>query len=149
MNSMTRMTRRRLVAMSAAAVAAAAAHPFPKVIPAAAQESTPVNGPEPAESQVLRWLANPTPRLSVPSYGTDFTDLMLQNIYMTPFIQNHDGSFAPGICSARALSRIFASNSSPEMPVSKALMKRFCKRPASISRWLNPAGASVSPGRST
>jgi len=82
--------------------AAAALNPFPKIISAAAQESTP--GPEPAESQVLRWLSTQITRLSIPGYGPEPMNRILPALYMTPFTQDLDGNFHPGICADYSVS---------------------------------------------
>jgi ABC-type transport system substrate-binding protein len=97
------ITRRRLLATAASFAAAAAINPFPKIRSVSAQDATPGNLPERAESQVLRWVDPGTTRLSVPVYDT-FWQRMSQNVYMTPFIQDISGNITSGICSEYTIS---------------------------------------------
>ena len=95
-------TRRHLMASAVAFAAAAAVNPFPEVGQphvARAQDGQ----PEPAEEQVLRWMDAGTSRLSVPVYDS-FWQRMSRNVYMTPFVQDREGTISAGICSEYTVS---------------------------------------------
>jgi len=101
----SRLTNRReLMATVAGFAAAAAINPFPDIVPAMAQDASPTpNLPEKADSQVLRWIGPGTTRLAQFVYDS-FWARMSQNVYMTPFVQQKDGSITPGICSDYTVS---------------------------------------------
>lgn len=91
-------TRRQLMPTFAGFAAAAAINPFPRVFPTRVQESTPASLPEPAESQALRIVQGPLSGLY------DITWFFDASVWLTPFIQNEDGMFSPGVCSDYTVS---------------------------------------------